>query len=201
MLDYARVYEGYGDNYGFNYGGGNTRSYLGVKVGNAQLQVNLQQNELTKINRDGFDMTGCAYPDLTGSTIQMSLSCADPKNLALAYRGIATSEASPAGAVRSHNPNRSVPATPRPASGMPRPASSLPAARCSSGDRHLRNTIPAASDDRPWVIAAPMVGVFAAFCPAGLVPAWQRGAAPAPSRRRVAVKSPLQADSVSGRAR
>jgi hypothetical protein len=98
----------------------------------------------------------------------------------------------PGGRRRSHNPDRSAPATPRSAcGGMPRSASNLPAARCSDGDRQLRNTLPAASGGRAWVIAGSHGRVFPASCPAGSAPAWQRGArlapiprTPLPRRRR-----------------
>lgn len=95
LLDYAKSHEGYGDSYGDNYGGGTSESYAGVMAGNAVLQVNLNQNELIKVSRTGLDFTGCAYPDLTGSTIEMSLLCTSMKNLALAFRGSSSTQTSP----------------------------------------------------------------------------------------------------------
>lgn len=99
LLDYDRAHEGYGDCYGFNYGGGNAKTYAGVMVGNGLLNVNLQINELTKISRRGLEMAGCYYPDLTGSTVEMSLMCTSQKNLAMAFQGLQTSTASTAGNV------------------------------------------------------------------------------------------------------
>lgn len=101
LLDYDKSHEGYGDCYGYNYGGGNDQSYVGVMAGNATVTVNLQQNELVKVSRDGLGMTGCAYPDLTGSIIEVSLKCASQRNLNLALRGVSAETTTTAGAVTS----------------------------------------------------------------------------------------------------
>lgn len=99
LLDYSKSHEGYGDCYGDNYGGGTSETYAGTKVGNAVIQLNLQQNELVKISREGVNFTGCAFPDLTGSTVDVNLLCTSMKNLALAFRGLNSSTTSTAGDV------------------------------------------------------------------------------------------------------
>ena len=66
-----------------------------------------------------------------------------------------------------------------------RSASNLTAARCSHGDRHLRNTIPAASGGRARVIAAPAVGSFRHLAPPALAARHRTRAKPTPSVRQV----------------
>jgi hypothetical protein len=119
----------------------------------------------------------------------MPRNCTSPPSPSGPVAATAT-RASPAGAVRSHNPNRSIPA-PRSATGMPRSVSNPAATRRSDGDRHLRNTIPAASGDGAWVIGAP------ASCPAGLAARHRTRAKPTPSGRqvppgRLAVSHPIE---------
>lgn len=99
LLDYSKSHEGYGDCYGDNYGGGTSETYAGVKVGNAVIQMNIQQTDLIKVSRTGLEFTGCAYPDLTGSTVDINLLCTSMKNLAMAFRGLNASTASIAGPV------------------------------------------------------------------------------------------------------